>query len=238
MSLLTLTQEFCRRTGLSVPLIVSTSQDDQYLQIMGLLNETLDDICIRQLWPMLQYETTFTSIAAEIQITLETSSPGFQSILFDTVYDRTRKLPVFGPRGADYWQQQKALPFTGPYYQYRIEQGYMKILPVMVAGHSMAYEYQSVFAVVPSATPTVPKVWFTLDTDTCKFSDQLLMAGLRWRWKKEKGFRYDADFQTFETMIANLAGRDSAKGEIRLDGTNANGPNPGIFIPAGNWNIP
>lgn len=238
MTMLTLVQEFCRRTGLSVPQIVATSQDEQLLQLQGLLNEVLDDLGVRQQWTSLQREVVFSSVASESQGLLTTlADGGFQWIINDTIFDRTRRLPVFGPRGAEYWQQVKALPFSGPYYQYRILQGELHILPVMPAGHTMAFEYVSNWPVKDATSLTAPyKQWFTADSDTCIYPDALLLTGLRWVWKKEKGLRYAEEFRSYESILANLAGHDGTKPVLSMNGPNQ-AIQPGIFVPSGSWPV-
>lgn len=239
MTLLEIVKEFCRRTGLTVPSIVATSQDDGSLQLMGLLNEVLDDLVPRSTWTALERSVVFPSVAGEDQGALETLAPyGFRWVTNDTIFDRTRRLPVFGPRGPEYWQAVKALPFSGPYYQYRIQQGRLLILPDMPAGHTMAFEYQSNWAVrdptLVDPAPGAYKIWFTKDTDICLMPDPLILAGLRWAWKKEKGMRFDADFSKYENMVAEYQGHDGTKPNL-----NMNGPcdtiQPGIWIPSGNW---
>ena len=238
MTLLTIVKEHCRRTGLSVPLIVAASQDEQLLQIMGLLNETLDDLVTRRQWTELQREKVFLSVAGENQGSLETlADGGFQWIINDTIFDRTRRLPVFGPRGAEYWQQVKAMPFTGPYYQYRLQGGELHILPEMPAGHTMAFEYVSTWSVIDAVNIAQPyKLWFTKDTDTTVFPERLLLAGLRWAWKREKGLRYSEDFRTYEAQVANYAGHNATSAVLSMNGESA-AIQPGIFVPSGNWNL-
>ena len=238
MTLLTIVKEHCRRTGLTVPQIVATSQDEQLLQIMGLLNETLDDLVTRRQWTELQREKVFTSVVGENQGKLSTlADGGFQWILNDTIFDRTRRLPVFGPRGAEYWQQVKAMPFTGPYYQYRLVGGELHILPEMPAGHTMAFEYVSAWPVIDALNVLQPyKTWFTADDDTTVFPDRLLLAGLRWAWKREKGLRYTEDFRTYESQVAQYAGHNATAGVLSMNGE-CGTIQPGIFVPSGNWNL-
>lgn len=236
MTLLQIVQEFCRRQGLTVPSIVMASQDDQLVQLVGLANEVCEDLVRRHSWTDLQYQTTFTSVAAESQGAITTLAPNaFLKILNETIYDRTERLPIYGPRNPSDWQALKALPNTGPYYQYRIQNGLLKINPAMVAGHTIAFEYASE-GVVNAADGTV-KAYFTADDDTFVLNKTLLIAGLRWRWKEEKGLPYLETFRAYEAVVAEAAGSDGTKATLFMDGTTGR-PEPGIFVPAGSWSIP
>lgn len=237
-SLLSIVQQFCLRTALTIPSSVMSSQDEQLLQIVGLLNEVLDSLATTSSqWSFLQKEVTFTSVAGSSQGDLSLIAPGFQSIINETLYDRTRRLPIFGPRGAVYWQEQKALPFTGPYYNYRLSGSELLILPEMPAGHTIAFEYYSPSSVKDSTVllPSPYKKWFTKDDDTCLFPDNLLLAGLKYAWKREKGFSYDAEFIAYNTLIQHLVSSDGTKPRLSLDHGMNTTITPGIFIPTGNW---
>lgn len=238
MTLLQIVREFCQRQGLTGPQIVMSSQDDQLTQIVGLANEICEDLVRRHSWTSLQYEAVFTSVAGEDQGAITDLAPNaFLKILNETIFDRTRRLPVFGPRSPQQWQALKALPMSGPFYQYRIQQGRLKINPDMPAGHIMAFEYASEGVVQDNstATPTV-KAFFTRDDDTFLLDKSLLLLGLRWRWKEEKGLPYMESFRLYEAAVAEAAGADGTKQPMSMN-EGSGMIQPGVFVPAGNWSI-
>ncbi len=234
MTLLEIVKEFCRRQALPVPQIVTTSGDEQLLQIMGLLNELIDDLQ-RFTWTSLQYEATWTSAASGDQGAITTLAPnGFFKILNETIFDRTDGRELYGPRSASTWQSMKASNVTGPFYSYRIRGGHLITIPDMPAGHDMAFEYVSNHFVQAADLST--KGYFTADSDTFLLPDVLLLLGLRWRWKAEKGLPYQEEQRIYETRLAEEAGGDGTKPVIHMDDT-CPGYVPGIFVPAGNWNL-
>jgi len=238
MTLLQIVQEFCLRNGLTVPQIVMSSQDDQLTQLVGLANEVCEDLVRRHSWTELQYETTFTSVAGANQGTLATLAPNaFLKILNETIFDRTRRLPVFGPRSPQQWQALKALPMSGPFYQYRIQGGVLKVIPDMPAGHDMAFEYASEGAVQDNSTLTpFNKAFFSRDDDTFLLNKTLLLLGLRWRWKEEKGLPYLESFRLYEAAVAEASGADGTRQPLSLNGGSGM-IQPGVFVPAGNWSV-
>ena len=237
MNLLQIVQEFCQRTGLPNPTQVVGAQDDQLTQLVGLANEICEDLVRRHSWTGLIQESVFQSVAGGDQGAISTLAPqGFLKIQNETIYDRTRRLPIFGPRSPQEWQAMKALPMSGPFYQYRFRGGHLLITPDMPAGHTLAFEYTSE-AVVFNATDNVYKSFFTKDADEFLLDKSLLIKGLRWRWKEEKGLPYAEAFRGYESAVAEAAGSDGTKSPLSMSETSP-AIQPGIFIPAGNWNLP
>lgn len=237
MNLLQIVSEFCQRTGLPIPTLVVGAQDDQLTQLVGLANEICEDLVRRHAWTDLMQESVFTSVLGGDQGAISTLAPrGFLKVLNETIYDRTRRLPVFGPRSPEAWQAIKALPMSGPFYQYRFRGGHLLITPDMPAGHTMAFEYVSE-ACVYNATDVEYKAFFTKDADEFLLDKTLLIKGLRWRWKEEKGLPYAEAFREYETAVAEASGADGTKPVMSMSQTSP-AIQPGVFVPAGNWNLP
>lgn len=237
-TLLSIVQEFCARSGLTPPSRVIGANDDLLTQLVGLANEICEDLVRRRQWTTLVTQTVFNSIAGEDQGSMDTLAPnGFLKVINDTIYDRTRRLPVFGPRNAQEWQAIKALPMSGPFYEYRIRNNRLLIDPDMEAGHVMAFEYASKNAVLDNSLATpFGKAYFTRDDDTFLLDEALLIKGIRWRWKEEKGLPYAESFRAYEAAVVEAAGGDGSKPTLSMD--EAFAPiRPGIFVPAGNWAI-
>ncbi len=238
MTLLETVQEFCDRTGIDRPAIVIASQDDQIRQIKALANEILTDITGRgESWPLLQKQTTFTTVAAEQQGLITTIAPyGFKYAIDGSLYDRTERRPLFGPRNAPRWQESEALPQTGPFYSYRIWQGYFWMQPAPPVGHTVAFEYASDYSIL-AADGTTWKKRFTADDDSFALNEDLLLLGLRWKWKAEKRLAFATEKLDYESFLAQAMGNDGAKPELHMDGRGGGDIRPGIFVPAGNWNV-
>lgn len=238
MTLLELVQAFTKRTGLPSPVAVVSSADDQIRQVAGLIDEVLEYLVDRHYdWNPVVLEATFTSVAAEDQGAIATIAPsGYKHILNETIFDRTRQLPFYGPLSASQWQQAKALPTSGPFYKYRIVRGRLLLNPAPPAGHDCAFEYASSHAVL-AADGTTTKQYPTADDDTFLLPDTCLLAGLRWKWKCEKGLEYAEDFRRFEELLNNAIGRDGSKPRLSMSGE-CETAKPGIFVSPGSWPLP
>jgi hypothetical protein len=143
---------------------------------------------------------------------------------------------VAGPVDPRQWQALKALFVNGPYYRFRIRSGHFLVNPIPPAGEDWYFEYVTKNWILDQDGVTY-KQYFTNDADTILMPDELLLMGLRWRWKKEKGLDYAEDFRTYEMQVKDALGWDGAKPILRMDEQMRKGPMPGIFVPQGSWNL-
>lgn len=233
MTCLTIVQNACLRIGITSPSAVVTSQDQQVLQLLALLNEEGQSIAERTNWQALTTETSFTTVATEIQTALTTTAPGLRFVINDTIWNRTLKRPVYGPLGPQGWQAQKAMLFQGPWNQYRIVAGSIKFLPAPTAGQSCYFEYVS-SNWCTDTTGVTGKSSFTVDSDIGKLDENLMTLGLIWRWKQQKGFGFMADFQKYDQQLRNALGRDASKPVLNLGG-GFDGIEPVVLVSSGSW---
>lgn len=235
-SLLAIVQEFTQRKGLPIPTSVVGSNSAQVNQILAIIHAVVRKLAVDYLWEVATKEATFVTVALETQGNINTIAPdGFLNIIQATIFNRTLRLPVFGPVGPRPWQGLKALPAVGPFYKYRLRGNSILFNPVPSAGHSCYFEYQSSWLVGDSTrTPKGPR--FLLDTDTFLLEPEILRLGLEYRWRYETGLPYAEEFQDFQTMAADMAGRDATKPVLSMDDDSRDW-RPGIFVPSGNWPI-
>lgn len=233
MTLLSLVQKFCRRTGIPSPATVYGSTDAQVLQVMNILEEEGNDLAQRHPWTTLQEEATHTTLALEDQGDIETIAPGFRFIRNNTIWDRTDQLPVVGPIDGQEWQGLKAISNTGPRYRYRLRGGHLLSNPAPTAGHTWAFEYQSKNWILDNDGSTT-KSEFSEDTDTFLIPDTLLLMGIRWRWLREKGLSYAELFQSYELQVKDAMGRDGGKQNLSMDGVSQDA-RPSIVINPMSW---
>lgn len=236
MSLLTLIQYMCGRTGIPVPSTVYGTTDTQVLQMMRLLEEEGNDLSQRGTWQGLTFEASLTTAATEDQGTITSiATNGFRYIKNQTIWSRTRRLPVCGPLDPQEWQMLKALYVEGPYYRFRIRGGKLLVNPVPPV-ESWYFEYVSKNWLTDSTGVTY-RQYFANDADVTLLPEELLLTGLRWRWKKEKGLDYAEDFRTYENQVKDALGRDGGKPILYMDESKSTAPTPGIFVPSGSWNL-
>lgn len=244
MSLLSIVQKFARRTALPVPATVAGNTDAQINQIMNILEEECTELAARGSWKGLINECTFSALGAESQGTLASlgSGPsltnGLRFILNNTLWNRTTRLPIYGPMNPQDWQQIKANSVVA-LSQYRIRgtttgtQAALLITPAPTAANTIAFEYLSnnwcLNGVIPSSV-------LVADTDTLLLPESVVAAGLKWRWKKEKGLSYAEDFMSYEQLVQQAISRDGTKKTLNMADC-AETLKPGIFISPGSWSL-
>lgn len=237
LSLLDLVTAFCERTSLPVPTQVMYSPDASVTQIRALLEEEGKALSSRGEWELLTYEVAHTTLAQEDQGAMRDLCPnGFRYIKNHTIWDRTDRLPVFGPMNPSDWQAIKAVVSTGPRYRYRIRGGKLLVNPTPPGDHLWYWEYVSKHWILDGDTGD-GKWFFTKDTDISGLPEDLVLMGLRWRWKKEKGLEYAEDFRDYELMVKDALSRDGSKPVLDMGRDPLRELKPGIFVPAGNWAV-
>jgi len=233
MSLLTAIQYFCGRTGIPVPTSVIGSSDSQVLQCLRLLEEEGNDLALRGMWNVLTVEASLTTLAAESQGAITSiATRSYRYIINDTIWDRTRKQPIY-PINQDDWQAIKGTVSAAPPYRYRLRDGELLVVPTPSAGLSWYFEYMSE-AWIKNGSNYVS--YFVADTDTMLLPEKLLIMGLRWRWKKENGLEYAEDFATYESQVKQILAEEQPRKHLYMNPDNSN--MPGIYVAAGSWITP
>ena len=232
---LSIVQTICGRLGLLSPTSAVGSSDTQISNIVALCNEEGQELAARYEWTALQTEATYTTVATEDQGAIDTIAPGLKYIINDTIWNRSLRRPVFGPRTPQSWQQQKAFAINGPWSSHRIKNGHLYMFPVPVAGQDCYFEYVSANWCTDSTGATSYDAWNN-DADIPRLDYQLIVLGTIWRWKKLKGFEYAEDFNVYERRVQDAMGRDGGKDWLSLTNTKYD-IMPGVVVPAGSWNV-
>lgn len=232
LTCLQIIQSACLRIGIAAPQFAVTSSDLQILQLLGLSNEEGQEQATRYQWESLQTEATFTTLATQVQGSMNTIAPGWDYIVNDTMWNRTLRRPVYGPKAQQDWQQSKAMQINGPFNSFRIIGDSINFYPNPAVGQTCAFEFMSVNWV--KTTTSTSSIWMA-DTDTPKINDQLMVLGLIWRWKQAKGLDYAEDFAKYERRINDAMGRDAGKNILSFDGGAKYDIQPVVMVPSGSW---
>lgn len=209
--------------------------------MLALANEEGQELAARYDWQALTKEATFTTVATESQgsitsiITAAVSGDAMNSIVNNTIWNRTQRRPVFGPLDNQQWQQLKAMNISGPWNQFRIRGGNLIFVPVPTAGHTCAFEFVSKNWATDSTGATL-KSAFTADGDLSSLDDRLITLGLVWRYKASNSLEYAEDFNKYEAAVADAIGRDGVRDWLNMDAARFDFP-PGVMVPLGSWPV-
>lgn len=233
LTCLQIIQTVCKRIGILAPNAAVTATDQQILQLVAICEEEGQDQARRYGWQVLQSEATFTTVAAQQQTTLSAVAPNLNYIVNDTIWNRSLRRPVYGPRSQQDWQESKAMQLNGPFNSFRVIGDAINFYPNPAAGETCAFEYISKNW-VSTSTGGTSSMW-TNDSDVPLLDDQLIILGTRWRWKQAKGLDYAEDFATYERRITDAMTRDASKPILRLDGGCGYEIAPVVIVPSGSW---
>lgn len=234
-TVLRLIQDFCEEKSLPVPAAVMGSQEKSIRQLRALLQAVINDLAEFR-WQQQRILTTWASNGLENQGVLTTLfGAGYSGLVSGTLWDVTTKLRIHGPLTEQEWQAQETLGVNAPPYQAWISQNQLYISPAIPATDSLSAVYITNY-LVTDVLGLTPKPRFTADDDSIILPDNVVLRGLKYKWKEAKGEAgWEDDYNTFTGLVAKNLARDSAP-KLALDNsTPAIGP--GIIIPAGNWNV-
>jgi hypothetical protein len=214
MSLLSICAAAADELGLAEPsAIVGMSDDQDAVTLLRMAKEEGRTLARRCKWEALTREHTFSTVAADIQVS---SIPvDFESMVPDTVFNRTTRRRVAGPLTAEEWQSYKSSLVTRVDPAYRIRQGAFLMTPQPPAGETIAYEYVSKYWCVSSGG-TRQETWLA-DTDTALLDEGVIVLGVIWRYRKTRGLEYQEDFAEYNRQVMDLIHRDGTRPRLSSD---------------------
>lgn len=215
MSLLSICQDAARELPIAVPSTVASATDDNDAQLlMRLARKEGYELSRRANWTALRKEHSFTTVAQESQTGSIPSD--LSHFVEETMFNRSLRRPVLGPITPQEWQEHKSSLSVAVDPHFIVRGSTMLFTPVPGAGESIYYEYISNrWAISGDGTP---KATFTDDNDTHIWkSDEILVLGVIWRWRKHKGLPFQEDLFEYERIVADEIMRDGGKRRIQLN---------------------
>ncbi len=235
-SLLNIVQDFCKRSGLPSPPVAAGATDDTTVQVVGLLNEGIQEIIDRySLQELATYKEFIHANGTDyLALDLAVDVPDWKYTSPLTLWDSGTHLPLRGAATIQEWQQITRMNISPAPYVYILYGNAIRIYPVpsVPADVTFSFYYQSKCGVTDGTD-----VFETYDTDVMvpRIPTYLVEADLKWRWAKQKGLPYAEDFRTCESMLANAVGRNMLP-VLNLD-PGDRGYGPGIWVSPGSWNV-
>lgn len=237
-------QSRCRLIGIPVPTSAIASTDKTVQQLVEIANEEVKDHCNREYeFKKLQSFCTFAYGPATPPynaFNLETGSGifGYRSMIPDTFWNSTTRLPVNGPVSDDVWRQMLVMLMSAAVDNYRVNGDFLQIYSTLSTSNNYVFEYLSNFGVVDTLGTTTKEL-FTVDTDLPRLPSRIFELGLLWRWRQLKGQSYAQEFEMYENMLREEARNEPTSQTLRMDfGPGNLTAGPGLLVAAGSWNLP
>lgn len=241
-TILQIIREACGSLNIPEPSSAFGSTDIQVKQLVALLNKEGRDLSARYAWQKLTMQGTFTTVPTESQGDLDGGilpcASNLAYIVNDTIWNRSTRLPIYGPLSPRDWAYSRAMNFTAPTSEYRILGNQLILNPAPSANQNCAFEYVTRNWLVSEDGNTFRDT-IAGDGDAPILDWQLILLGLEWRWLKAKGLNYAEEFNIYERRVADAMSRDGTKPVLSLNG-DANqryGIKPLIVAASGNWAI-
>lgn len=218
-TLLVMVQDVCDEIGLPRPITVTGSVDQQVRQMLALAN--LEGKALASLgqnlggWPQLRREYTFTTVSGTASYAFPTDLAFF---IPSTTWDRTYRWQLVGPLNPAEWQTLKSgISPTGPRRRFRIMGGliYLDPTPASTDAATIALEYISTSWVNSAAA--VGKPAFTNDDDYTVLDQDVLAAGLKWRFLRAKGMDFSEEKQHYELLRDQSVARSGGLRDIPMN---------------------
>ena len=233
MSLLTLIQNACYRIGITAPSAVIGSSDQQVKELLEVAQEEGVQLMKRGTWQALRTQKTFTAVAQETQTSAVPSD--YDRFINETFWNRTRKIPFFGPVTPQQWQTLIAWSSSPVTNTFTFRGNNILITPNPTAGDTMAYEYISK-NFCQSSGGTGQAAW-AADTDTGVLPERLMELGVVYRYKQKKGLRWQPDYENYETQVKQALTSDSPMQTVSFGDGYFPTRYPGIAVPQGSWSV-
>ena len=238
-TIIQLVTRFSEEMGQSAPATVVGNTDVGVLQLKRLLEMVGEHLMQKGRWQKLARRIAWTSISGEDQGDISAITgitlPGY--IVPDTFWDNTLRRPIYGPVTDQTWQMLKASVPSNPLYQFRIQNNHILINGDMEAGHSLSFIYQTQGWLQTTSSSGVYVASITADTNVPVFSDQLMELGLKAFWLRAKQLPFDVEMQMFTSARDDALSSENVKPVIDMADGQRQIIRPGIFVPAGNWNV-
>jgi hypothetical protein len=206
MTLLTIVQDAADRLGLTRPSTVVTSTDPLVITLLGLAQEEGKALYDRHTWQAFQTEHTFSTADGTSSYALPS---GFDAIIKNTVFNRTRRRQMYGDLSPSQWQRTQASLVTQVNPAFRIRNSLFYISPTPTAIETVAYEYITNNWCASSGG--TPQARWAADTDTGVLNEELTTLGIIWRFKSAKSLDYAEAMNDYEIAVNKAISKDGAR---------------------------
>lgn len=207
------------------------STDGNYIQLCALLKSLGQELLEQHQWTQLVKEYTFATTSGDNSYDLPTD---FRSVVDQSEWDRTSQWPLGGPLSPQDWQLLQARTVTASVRTwFRVANGELLLYPTPSSAATVALEYMSAWWASTSSETSPSKAYPTVYTDLVYFPRLLMVQGLKWKFKRQKGFDSTAEQQDFMDTLGRAKGKDSPAPVLSLDGRRNTS-----FRYIDGWNVP
>ena len=208
-------QRVLRAIGLPVPTSMSSSTDTLAVQMWSLLTELGQELLAEHQWTFKEKVFTITTVPGTLIYDFPVD---FQRFIDATGWNNTNRLPLQGPLTAQEWALLTARNLGGTTIalQFKIFNGKVQFYYVPTTACTVQITYVSRGWVQDALDPLVFKDTMENDADICLYDPRLMVAMLRWRWRRAKGFNTTDLEEEFVKAFTAATNADEPGRDLKL----------------------
>ena len=203
------------RVALEVGLLTSpspvTSTDEAFIQLVGLLNSSGQELCELNDWQILQKPFEINTDVGQDGTSGKYDLPDdFNYFIDQTGWDRKNDVPLAGPLSPQDWTylEGRDLVSSTIYVSYRQVEGDIWMYPQPTPDDmQLTFEYISRNWLMEQGETTANRDTVGTGSDTCMLDPLLSIKFLKLKFLQAKGFDYSAAAMEFDTLLASRIGK-------------------------------
>lgn len=204
--------------------------DDTQRQMLALLNETGQDLCLSFPWqaltiPVVAQAADDGSNMSD-QGAVDDLCPGLSRFVDDCLYLNGRMMPLIGPMSV----QNRTFMRAGGMallYGFFVEQGHLWITCPTTSQQELRFAYITRNWAQDADGNGIDRL--TEGTDTPLLDARLLTLGVVWRWLSRNGLPYQQEFLNYDNALRSLQACDTPRGILIAGGPRLYDPRRSIL---------
>ena len=193
--------------------------DDTQRQMLALLNETGQDLCLSFPWQALTIPVVAQAADDDSNMSdqgsIDDLCPGLSRFIDDCLYLNGRMMPLIGPMSA----QNRTFMRAGGMallYGFFLERGHLWITCPTTSEQELRFAYISKNWAQDSEGNPIDRL--NTDTDVPLLDSRLLTLGVVWRWLSRNGLPYQQEFLNYDNALRSLQAVDTPRGILNAGG--------------------
>jgi len=184
--------------------------NDSYVQMVGLLNSSGQELCELNDWPILIKNYSITT--AESDTGSYSLPDDFNYMIDQTGWDRSNRLPIGGPVSAQGWTwlEGRNLVSQTIYASFRMLDGKIDLFPSPPPkGLNLTFEYVSRSWLKEDGAETALLSTIDAGSNICMLDPLLSIKFLKLKFLQAKGLDYSAAAMEFDTLLSGRIGKST-----------------------------
>lgn len=216
MSALTICKAVLEEVGWPTANSFSDASEATAKQIFALANAELVQLSEKHNWPHLEVEYTFNTVIGQVEYALPSD---FRIVAAHSVFNADEYYRLRGSTDLTVWNRHK-YGLLGSIHNQRFRLAYVGGDPVIqlaeapTAAETVVLFYYTKEYALTSANASIPK--YETDNDVSKIPENLVQAGLRWRFRRAKGLDYSAELAEYTERVRTQLGNYRAVNDVAV----------------------